>query len=809
MPIIQPREKAKSDVKVPRKSGPRKKATLEVHLQPIAQNTVHAPKWEIDTTEPLIRGCWKPQGYDFLLRHNQTIKNGCIAELIEVEENVFIECFTPEIPKDITKVFGYGKSREEQVWVRPEEPAYMNFRYIEKDVDPKTQRIKWYNLNRTQDAWVKKREDEIWLTGYWLFIDGCLTWLHGCHFLELTHWHINAETTDGYKEYRDADRRWYMNWYDVEKTPLEIGVTQPKFRRLGATERAMCQKFYYGRATNGGKCCFIMDDGNKTGEKFTNSFISPYNKLPLWLRGTDTVPVDSKSLTMSWRNPLTGNIDGTGSSVFYKNTTEQAANGEKLVFGIFDETGKFKIDLEMFWEVHQLCFTLGASSGKVGHANVPTTVEEMKAGSQYLKLVEDSKRSTYDPILMRTNSGLRLYFQSAEDGLENFTDPWGNSVREDPTDPYVIEWRRKKGHIFYTMGTKNYIQHNLDRFSKQGKWDKYTAFLRAHPRRLEDIFVNKSGQNGFNGEKLQRLITNLLSSKNKSGRLRKGRLQWVNKFDWSKGAYWEDDTESGNFETNHTWKDWETQANRCEWVGGQGRPLNISAGCITCDPYQLGIIIDEGNGSKGAAHGLWFFDIKEWKTRWSREEPGKQRSNFKITPSLFFSYCDRPLEIEDFYEDIAKACVYWGLRLAHENNHNGIADYFSRNGMEQFLVPSNDFFPADQRTVARRGKYGFHMDLNAATHIQAVGRFISGRDAYLQGYHYNIDDYNEGMDFIPFVDTARDLHQFNLAKRKKFDKTMSLVPGLILMETMLYENMYSDPTPTKTDQDWYESFSEF
>lgn len=814
MPIFQPREKRAKPEPVqapPKPKAPRKPKIVHIEAVQTTTSTPAPSTFHTNTTEERIRGCWNT-GYGFLLRSTQTIKEGRIAELIEVEENIWIECFTPPIPTDLTKVYGYGKTREEQVWNREEmmkddkqNPAYMDLRYIQKDIDKKSGKIKWYNLNRTQEAWVQKEEDTIWIYGFWLFIDGCLTWLHGCHYLELKYWNINAETDDGFKEYRDADRRWYMNWDDVEKTPLEIGVTQPKFRRMGGTERGLAQKFWYARSKNGLKSAFIMDDGTKTKGKFSSSFIGPYNKLPLWLRGTDVVDVSSTQVNMSWRNPLTGNIDGTGSMIFYKNTTVQALNGEKLGYGLFDETGKYDIDLKAFWGVHRLCFTLGADSRKVGMCYLPTTVEEMKSGTQYLQLVEDSKRSAYNPVLKRTNSGLRLYFQSAEDGLENFTDPWGNSQIEDPTDPYVIEWRRKKGHIFYDIGSRRYIQENLDNLSKQGKWEDYTAFLRAHPRKLEDIFVNKAGENGFNGQKLQRLITNLQSNA-KASPVRTGRLTWVNKNDWSKGVLWEDDA-NGNFETIHTWSDWSKEANNCEWIGKDGRPLNTNLGCITVDPYQLGIVIDTENGSKGAAHGLWYFNKREWKTRWRTDQPGTQRSNFRPTPQLYFSYSDRPLDIDDFYEDMAKACVYWGVKMAHENNHDGISTYFIRKGMEQFLVPSNDFLPLDQRTKSLEGKYGFHMDVNAATHLQAVGRFISGTDAYLEGYNYDIGSYPARWDHIPFLATAKDLHAFNLAKRKKHDKTMSLVPGLILMETILYELLYSEPTMTKSDQEWATSFS--
>lgn len=772
-----------------------------------------------------IRGKWDT-GMGFLLRKNQWIDNGCISENVETEDGVFHKCTTPPIPTDLTKVYGYGKTREEQVWDRSaimkdpdHNPSFMDERLIEKKLERGIGKIKSYKLDRRQEMWVQKEEDRIWINGFWLFIDGVLTWLHGAHYLELKYWPIGAKTNDGYKDFRDLDRRWYMDWRRIELSDLIIGQIHPKARRIGATERGMCLLFYYGRRENKGKCGFIMDDGKKTQGKFTMSFITPYNTLPLWLRGRDVIDVNSASVLESWKNPTTGKLEGTGSLINWKTTTEQAYNGDKLIFGLFDEGGKYKIDLSVFWNsTHKMCFMLGALSDKCGHAYFPTTIEEMEHGSQYATLVENSKWSTYDTTLGQTLSGMSLFFRSSEDGLENFTDPWGDSIIDDPKDPYIIQWRVTKGHKFPEMGSARYIQTRLDHFSKHNEWDLYTRFLRAHPRKLEDMFVNKSGQNGFNGEKLQRLITNLQSSASRTNFNRRGDLHWVNPSDWSKGCYWEDNDDNGSFLTNRTWSNWELQANNCEWdfrgKTPQGKPLNTHLGVNTVDPYAKGILIDQESGSKGAAHGLAFFDFHEERTRWNSGIPGKQRSNYRRTPSLFFQYHEHPLEIDDFYEDMAKACVYWGIEMAHENNWDGISEYFKRHGLEGFLVDANEFFPEEEQTRSRMGTYGFRMDVDAPKHLQAVSRFVSGRDRYLQGYSYDIDN-PECLEYIPFLLTAQQLHSFNLAKRTKFDLVMSLVPGLILMEQRLYKQIFSEPNRPQTDpdtgeewMDWEEQFSQ-
>jgi hypothetical protein len=106
------------------------------------------------------------------------------------------------------------------------------------------------------------------------------------------------------------------------------------------------------------------------------------------------------------------------------------------------------------------------------------------------------------------------------------------------------------------------------------------------------------------------------------------------------------------------------------------------------------------------------------------------------------------------------------------------------------------------------------MDADAPKHIQAISRFISGKDRYLQGYSYDIDN-PDCLEYIPFLTTAQQLHGFNLTKRTKYDLVMSLIPGLLLMEQKLYKEIYMDPNRPETDPetgkewlDWEDEFRE-
>lgn len=792
MPIIKTKKPTPDQKPVAKKAAakPRPKEpllnSLEIQSQPVFVNTSHHAA--VENPDPSM---FYDTGLGFLLLKTQTIKNGCIYELIDAEDGEadFYEVCTPPIPKDITRVPGYGRPLDDQVFERTKEPSYMDLDFIDKKVVGPQKRISDYTLDARQEEWVNREYDRIWIDGYWFFNRGVLTWMTPHYYGELNYWDIGIATNDGYKDYRDADRRFYMMWRDVELSALEIGIVQPKFRRMGASQRGFWLKFWTARSGMKKNTGYMMDAGDKAREEFTQNFVGPYNRMPLWLRNTDTIAVDSSKVLLTYRSTLSGKIHGTNSLINWKSTTEQGYNGKGLGYMLLDEAGKLPIDLSYAWnKVLRYCFTLGGGSSKLGQAYLPSTLEDMTQGRQFRDLVEQSRRKTYNPILKSTTSGLRFYFQPATDGLENFCDKWGYSIVEDPVDQKVVEWRVTKGHLFPTMGTKSYIQTRLDDLSKKGEWDNYTNFLRAHPRHIADMFVEPAGQNGFNADKVQKLVVALESSQHNTNTMRKGRFVPIDERNLANPKIiWEDDPISGEWETNLLFKDWDRDANRVRLNDGVLEPLNIDWGCITYDPYQKGIVIDKKNGSKGAGHVLKFFNIKEMENMYNSGIPGVKRLDFYPSPSLPSAYYARPMDIDDSYKQIVYAAIYFGIRIAHENNHDGLTEFCRTRKLLKFLVPANEFYVPEERSPSRDGMYGFRMDEDAPVYLQSVYAFVNGRSSYLRGWNYEIQ---HELERCPHKETAKDFLAFNIAHRKKFDRTMSVVPGFRLMEVILYMQMY-------------------
>lgn len=177
---------------------------------------------------------------------NQTIRNGILYETI-----YGVECRTPAIPKDLTKVRNYGLPKKEQVYkkVHKELPDFM--KVVEQELDKKGEPIRnLYSLQQLEyiDSELDKiygHQDDQGNIGEFIFIGGNLTWICPWHYLLLEYWHIaKANTSDKRAEYRDAQRRDILYyWHHFKYEPKCLGVVKMKNRQDLATTLAQAISF--------------------------------------------------------------------------------------------------------------------------------------------------------------------------------------------------------------------------------------------------------------------------------------------------------------------------------------------------------------------------------------------------------------------------------------------------------------------------------------------------------------------------------------------------------------------------------------
>jgi hypothetical protein len=133
--------------------------------------------------------------------------------------------YTPDnIPEHLIE--GYNLPREEQYWKRKELPDIFD----DVDYDKDGNAI----LNYEQQAYASI-EVERCKKGYYLYINGHVTYITGKYYFYLQWWKLED---DIYPDYRSADRRYFLFMNHWENVLWCLGIGRGKKRREGASSQA-------------------------------------------------------------------------------------------------------------------------------------------------------------------------------------------------------------------------------------------------------------------------------------------------------------------------------------------------------------------------------------------------------------------------------------------------------------------------------------------------------------------------------------------------------------------------------------------
>lgn len=275
--------------------------------------------------------------------------------------------------------------------------------------------------------------------GVWFMNNGEPTYITGDHYFFLTHWWMNADTADGYPEYRNA-HKWLFYFYDyVDKSPDALGAIFITQKRSAKTEGAL--SCIYNCATNGivTDSIFGMQSLNEKEAK-ENLFwrvIRSHNRLHTLLKAADDGNKNSKQAALSFKPPSlrSGKVSVKKSylmnEIGYRATIESAYQGKRPKKILLDEPPTIEqMDVGLWWRTVKQQLSLGKKV--IGKALLPATVETMtaKGAPAYEKLWHDSNPAELDNN-GRTRSGLLRYFQPYWMAFEGFIDKYGNCNREE------------------------------------------------------------------------------------------------------------------------------------------------------------------------------------------------------------------------------------------------------------------------------------------------------------------------------------------------------------------------------------------
>jgi hypothetical protein len=640
-------------------------------------------------------------------------------------------------PKE--EISGYGRPADMQLWERvpmPEELSRI------KSMD------EWGEMPREfrqkfspyiEEEFRRRRE------GFWFYNNGVPTYITGRHYMMLQWTRMDI----GYPSFLNFQREIFLHLAACEADPRCIGQLYTKCRRSGYTN--ICSAVLLDEATQvKDKLLGIQSKTGKDAQEniFMKKVVYMFRHYPFFFKpiqdGTTNPRMElafrepSKRITKKNKTSQTG--EALNTVINWKNTTNNAYDGEKLHILYLDEAGKWEkpTDIRDAWRIQRTCLIVGRKI--VGKAMVGSTVNPMdKGGKEYKDLWKDSD-PTERNANGRTRSGLYRLFIPAYESLEGFFDKYGNPVVKNPSEPVDgIDGEE------IVIGARTYLKNEREALKHDAS--ELNEVTRQFPFTTDEAFRDSIDGSLFNIGKIYEQIQ--YNEELYPNPVVTGNFQW-------KGG--EKDTEvvfspdvNGRFRI--AWMPPKEIRNLRKYDRNKKIAPNAELGVGGVDSYDLDATVD-GRGSKGALHLYNKFHMEY--------------------PSNMFvlEYASRPPLAKIFYEDVLMAAVFYGYPILIENNKYGIARYFESRGYDGYLMERPKHLLAANAGIKTKTK---GIPSNSQDVIQAHAHAI---EAYIHD-HVGINYDTGEMGKMYFDRTLEDWIGFKIDNRTKFD--LSISSGLCLL----------------------------
>ena len=585
--------------------------------------------------------------------------------------------------------------------------------------------------------------------GVWFYNNGEPTYITGRHYMFLQWSKIDI----GYPSYLAFQKEIFLHMAACEADPRCFGQLYTKCRRSGYTN--ICSSVLVDEASQvKEKLLGIQSKTGKDSQEniFMKKVVAIFRSYPFFFKpiqdGTTNPRMElafrepSKRITK--RNKTSNRGDALNTVINWKNTTNNAYDGEKLHMLYLDEAGKWEkpADIREAWRIERTCLIVGKRV--VGKALVGSTVNPMgKGGKEYRDLWADSDPNERNNN-GRTRSGLYRMFIPAYDALEGFFDKYGNPVIDDPSQSVHIH-----GDVVgidgeaIDQGSKTYLKN--ERHSFKDDPSELNEIIRQFPFTEDEAFRDSIEGSLFNIGKIYQQIEH--NDSLYPSPIVQGNFVWRTK---DEEVVFSPDP-NGRFRV--AWLAPKHLRNiKVEDRGKKVAP-NGHIGVGGVDSYDLDATVD-GRGSKGALHMYNKFNM---------DVPGN---------TFVVEYASRPDLASIFYEDVLMCAFFYGYPILIENNKYGIARYFESRGYDGYLMdrPSHLRNNSSNSNVRTKG-----IPSNSQDVIQAHAHAI---EAYIHD-HVGINPEEGEMGKMMFNRTLEDWIGYKIDKRTKFDLTIS--SGLALL----------------------------
>ena len=661
--------------------------------------------------------------------------NGTKGESVQLGGLVIILPSQP--PKK--EIDGYGSPNDMQLWKRVPMPQELS---RIKSMD------EWGEMPREfrqkfspyiEEEFRRRRE------GFWFYNNGVPTYITGRHYMMLQWTRMDV----GYPDYLEFQRDIFVHLAACEADPRCIGQLYTKCRRSGYTN--ICSSVLLDEATQvKDKLLGIQSKTGKDAQEniFMKKVVYMFRHYPFFFKpiqdGTTNPRMElafrepSKRITKKNKTTQTG--EALNTVINWKNTTNNAYDGEKLHILYLDEAGKWEkpTDIRDAWRIQRTCLIVGRKI--VGKALVGSTVNPMdKGGKEYKDLWEDS-----DPVARnangRTRSGLYRLFIPSYESLEGFFDVHGKPIIDDPDKPLV---GLDGDHV--SIGAKTFLKN--ERESLKSDPSELNEVTRQFPFSEDEAFRDSISGSIFNIGKIYQQIQH--NDELFPNPIVRGNFVWSNGQQDTQVVF--SPNPHGRFRIS--WMPPENLRNVVRLHRNKKVAPNPELGVGGVDSYDLDSTVD-GRGSKGALHLYNKFHM---------EHPSN---------TFVLEYASRPPLAKIFYEDVLMAAFFYGYPILIENNKYGIARYFELRGYDGYLMdrPKHLMSPNAKVNVKTKG-----IPSNSQDVIQAHAHAI---EAYIHN-HVGSNPETGEVGNMPFNRTLEDWIGFKIDNRTKYDLTIS--SGLCLL----------------------------
>ena len=585
--------------------------------------------------------------------------------------------------------------------------------------------------------------------GHWFNNKGVDTYITGTHFMYLQWSKIDV----GQPDFRESNRLFYIFWEACKADRRCYGMSYLKNRRSGFSFMASGETVNMATISSDSRFGILSKSGSDAKKMFTDKVVPISVNYPFFFKPIQD-GMDRPKTELAYRVPaskftrrkLDNNeskeiLAGLDTTIDWKNTGDNAYDGEKLKLLVHDESGKWERPNNILnnWRVTKTTLRLG--SRIIGKCMMGSTSNALDKGGDNFKKLYNSSDVTKRNANGQTRSGLYSLFIPMEWNYEGFIDSYGLPVFNTPKDKTVGPHGDEID--------QGVIEHwNNEVEGLKGDQDALNEFYRQFPRTEEHAFRDETKNSIFNLAKIYEQI-DYNEDLGNSNVLTKGSFQWENGIKDSKVIF--SPNPNGRFLIswipNYDIQNRQISKNGIKWPG------NEHMGAFGCDSYDISGTTD-GRGSKGALHGL---------TKFSMED---------APPSTFFlEYVARPQTAEMFFEDVLMACVFYGMPLLCENNKPRLLYYFKRRGYRGYSMNRPDKL-WNKLSVTEREIGGIpnsSEDIKQA-HAAAIEMYIDK--------HVGLNDQNE-YGTMYFNETLQDWAKFDINNRTKFDAAIS--SGLAIM----------------------------